>query len=104
MPFDPDEIARLSPAARVEVQDFYARRFLAEREPPHPDRRVPRRSLTASAEDVAAQEAAPAGPRQAWPRVWFRNDSSRPTTFPNQWPPPSRARGSVHIVPRSPSK
>lgn len=41
MQFDPDEIARLSPAARVEVQDFYARKFLAEREAPQPDRRAP---------------------------------------------------------------
>jgi len=98
MPFDPDEIARLSPAARVEVQDFYARRFLAQREPPQPDRRAPARLA------VGAEEAASAGPRQAWPRVWFRNDSSRPTSFPHQWPPPSRARGSVHIVPRTSSK
>ena len=104
MPFDPDEIARLSPAARVEVQDFYARKFLAEREPPQPDRRVPRRYLAVQAEEVAAEEAASAGPRPAWPRVWFRNDSSRPTSFPHQWPPPFRARGSVHIVPRTSSK
>lgn len=103
MPFDPEEIARLSPTARVEVQDFYARRFLAEREPPQPDRRAPRRHLALQAEEVAAQEAAPGGPRQAWPRVWFRNDSSRPTSFPPQWPPPSRARGSVP-VPRTSSK
>jgi len=42
MQFDPDEIARLSPAARVEVQEFYARKFLAERQAPQPDRRAPK--------------------------------------------------------------
>jgi hypothetical protein len=104
MPFDPDEIARLSPAAKVEVQDFYARKFLAKREPPQPDRRVPRRYLAVQEGEVAAQEAAPAGPRTAWPRVWFRNDSSRPTAFPHQWAPPSRARGSVDIVRRTSSE
>ena len=104
MPFDPDAIARLSPAARVEVQDFYARKYLAGREAPQTDRRAPKCDVTPEAEDVAAQAAAPAGARPAWPRVWFRNDSSRPTSFPHQWPPPVRARGSVHIVPRSSSK
>jgi hypothetical protein len=108
MPFDPDEIARLSPSARVEVQDFYARKFLAEREAPQPDRRVSKRLMTVQTEEVVAQEAGPApgplGTRPVWPRVWFRNDSSRPTSFPHQWPPPFRARRPVHIVPRTSSK
>ena len=91
MPFDPDEIARLSPAARVEVQDFYARKFLAEREAPHPDRRASRRQGTIQAEEAVIPGAAPAA-RPAWPRVWFRNDSSRLTSFPHQWPAPFRGR------------
>ena len=87
MPFDPDEIARLSPSARVEVQDFYARKFLAEREAPQPDRRVSKRQVTVQPEELVAQEAAPPpapgplGTRPAWPRVWFRNDPSRPTSL-----------------------
>lgn len=104
MPFDPDEIARLSPAARVEVQEFYALKFLAERDAPQPERRAARRPTTLQAQELAAQEAAPPGPRPAWPHVWFRNDSSRPTSFPHQWPPPFRARGSVQTVPRTSSK
>ena len=96
MPFDPDAIARLSPEARVEVQDFYARKFLAEREVPEADRRAPKRP----AETAIAVEAAPAE-RRAWPRVWFRNDSSRPTSFPHQWPPPTRARSMVRSGPSS---
>ena len=106
MQFDPDEIARLSPAARVEVQDFYARKFLAERKAPQPDRRTPKRYGTLHPEEIRAIEAAasPAQARPAWPRVWFRNDSSRPTSFPHQWPPPFRARGSVQIVPRASAK
>ena len=97
MSFDPDEIARFSPAARVEVQDFYARKFLAEREAPHPDRRAPKRQVTIWAEEAGAPETAP-GARPAWPRVWFRNNPSRPTSFPHQWPAPFRARG---FAPRS---
>ena len=95
MPFDPDAIARLSPEARVEVQDFYARKFLAEREAPAQDRRVPKR-WTAARTDESAQPATTtslASARPAWPRVWFRNDSSRPTSFPHRWPPPFRPRG-----------
>jgi hypothetical protein len=101
MPFDPDEIARLSPSVREEVQDFYARKFLAEREAPHPDRRAPKRQIQADA--AVVQEAAPApapAVSPAWPRVWFRNDSSRPTSFPHQWPAPFRARGAVRVLPR----
>ena len=100
MPFDPDEIARLSPAARIEVQDFYARKFLAEREAPHPDRRAPSRQVTIQAEEVVVSGASPAAP-PAWPRVWFRNDSSRPTSFPHQWPAPFTGRGAVQVVPRT---
>ena len=104
MPFDPDEIARLSPSAREEVQDFYARKFLAEREAPHPDRRARKRQVTIQAEGAVAAEAPPApapAVRPVWPRVWFRNDSSRPTSFPHQWPAPFRARGAVLVVPRT---
>jgi hypothetical protein len=108
MQFDPDEIARLSPAARVEVQDFYARKFMAERDAPQPDRRARKAQQAAHPGEVPATEPAPpaatAQDRPAWPRVWFRNDSSRPTSFPHQWPPPFRARGSVPIVPRTPAK
>jgi len=108
MSFDPDEIARLSPSARVEVQDFYARKFLADRESRQPERRASRRHDTTQAKRTLPQDAAPAPgtppARTAWPRVWFRNDSSRPTSFPHQWPPPFRARGSVHTVARTSSK
>jgi hypothetical protein len=110
MPFDPDEIARLSPSARVEVQDFYARKFLAEREVRQPDRRAPKSHGAIQAREVLAEEATPASTssgateRPAWPRVWFRNDSSRPTSFPHQWPPPLRARGPVQVVRRTSSK
>jgi|SoiMethySBSTD1v2_1073268.scaffolds.fasta_scaffold00132_6 hypothetical protein len=104
MQFDPDEIAQLSPAARVEVQDFYARKFLAEREAPQPDRRAPKHYPGEVLATEQASTPAPAQARPAWPRVWFRNDSSRPTSFPHQWPPPFRARGSVHVVPRTSSK
>ena len=75
MPFDPDSIERLSPDARVEVQDFYARRFLAARESPVPDRRVVTRPTQKDRPPgVTVRPAAP----QRWPRaVWFRNDTSR---------------------------
>ena len=75
MPFDPDSIERLSPDARVEVQDFYARKFLAARESPVPDRRVVTRPTQKDRPPgVTVRPAAP----QRWPRaVWFRNDTSR---------------------------
>jgi hypothetical protein len=105
MQFDPDEIARLSPAARVEVQDFYARKFLAERDAPQPDRRSRNRQVLHRAEVLATESGpTPGQARPAWPRVWFRNDSSRPTSFPNQWAPPLRARRSVHLVSRTSPK
>jgi hypothetical protein len=108
MQFDPDEIARLSPAARVEVQDFYARKFLAERAAPQPDRRVARHQQTPQPGEALGTTPAPAPALtqapQVWPRVWFRNDSSRPTSFPHQWPAPFRAGGPVHIGPRTSSK
>ena len=75
MSFDPDSIERLSPAARVEVQDFYARKFLAAREGRVPDRRAANRP--APADRPAVVTLRPATP-QRWPRVvWFRNDTSR---------------------------
>ena len=104
MQFDPDEIARLSPAARVEVQDFYARKFLAEREAPQPNRRAPKHHADKVLATEPASAPPPAQARPAWPRVWFRNDPSRPTSFPHQWPPPFRARGSVRVVQRNSSK
>ena len=74
MIFDPEAIERLSPAARVEVQDFYARKFLAGREHRVPDRRAPRAAAPPPAEPVISSPPA----RQRWPRtVWFRNDTSR---------------------------
>ena len=99
MPFDPDEIARLSPEARVEVQDFYARRFLAGREVRQPERRHARREGAAAPEQ--APPARPPDARPAWPRVWFRNDSSRPTSPVNQLDSPIRSRDSVRIVSRN---
>lgn len=96
MPFDPDEIARLSPEARVEVQDFYARKFLAGREAWQPERRHARHH-----EETAPEQVPPArlpDARPAWPRVWFRNDSSRPTSPVNQLDPPVRPRDNVRIV------
>jgi hypothetical protein len=75
MPFDPDAIERLSPAVRVEVQDFYARKFLASRERRVPDRRAASRPV--AADRPPARVVPPATPPR-WPRVvWFRNDSSR---------------------------
>jgi hypothetical protein len=75
MLFEPEAIERLSPAARVEVQDFYARKFLAAREHRVPERRTIRNSATP--EPVVAAAADPVA-QQRWPRVvWFRNDTSR---------------------------
>jgi len=74
MLFEPESIERLSPGARVEVQDFYARKFLASRERPVPDRRGANRPVGAEVTPPPAAQA----PRPRWPRaVWFRNDSSR---------------------------
>jgi len=98
MPFDPDEVARLSPEARVEVQDFYARKFLAARKIHEPERRQPRRPGEAPS---ATQSETPPEARPAWPRVWFRNDSSRPTSLLNQLDIPVRSRGNVRIVIRN---
>ena len=69
MLFDPESIDRLSPEARVEVQDFYVRKYFASRERRQPDRRGTRSTQPAS-------PPAPPAPRP-WPRVWSRNDSSR---------------------------
>jgi hypothetical protein len=75
MLFEPEAIERLSPAARVAVQDFYARKFLAERERRVPERRTVRNSATAEPPPAVADDPV-ARPR--WPRVvWFRNDTSR---------------------------
>ena len=75
MLFEPEAIERLSPAARVEVQDFYARKFLAARERQVPERRAARAGATIEAAPPAV--AVPAA-RARWPRVvWFRNDTSR---------------------------
>ena len=87
MCFEPEAIERLSPAARVEVQDFYARKFLAARERRAPERRATNR--TAAADPVAVMTDRPAAP-QRWPRVvWFRNDTSRRP--PGEARPASRA-------------
>lgn len=105
MSFDPDAIARLSPAARVEVQDFYARKFLAERDVRGMDRRAPRRRADLEQSDtaeVAGQQTSTVS-RRAWPRVWFRNDSSRPTSFPHRWPPPVRPRGAGRVAQSGPT-
>jgi sRNA-binding protein len=75
MSFEPEAIERLSPAARVEVQDFYARKFLAERERWAQERRAGR---SASAAEAAPAAVAVPAARPRWPRVvWFRNDTSR---------------------------
>ena len=82
MLFDPDAIDRLSPEAREEVQDFYVRKHFADRHIAEPERRAPK--LARLAEAAAAGPDAGADPadhheeRRAWPRVWYRNDSSRP--------------------------
>lgn len=74
MGFDPESIEQLSPAARVEVQDYYARKYLADRQRHFPERRVAARRAPAA--PPVATPASTARPR--WPRaVWFRNDSSR---------------------------
>jgi len=99
MPFDPEEIARLSPAARVEVQEFYARKFLAGREIwLHERRRARVREEAGSQPGLTAQ---PPDAKPPWPRVWFRNDSSRPTSPVNQLDPPVRSRDAVRIVSRN---
>jgi hypothetical protein len=75
MLFEPEAIERLSPAARVEVQDFYARKFLAARERRIPDRRTVTNGATAEASPAVAADSAA---RSRWPHgVWFRNDTSR---------------------------
>ena len=76
MSFGPEAIERLLPAARVEVQDFYARKFLAERERWAQERRAGRSASAAEAAPAAGAVVPAARPR--WPRVvWFRNDTSR---------------------------
>jgi hypothetical protein len=80
MQFDQDEIDRLSPEARVEVQDFYVRKHFADRHIATPERRGRKRAMVEQA--AHAEPAAPAEEREerrAWPRVWYRNDSSRPS-------------------------
>ena len=98
MPFDPEEIARLSPAARVEVQEFYARKFLAERDVRRPERRRARVREAGSQPVLTAQ---PPDAKPPWPRVWFRNDSSRSTSPVNHLDPPVRSRDSVRLVSRN---
>jgi hypothetical protein len=80
MLFDQEDIERLSPAVRVEVQDYYVRKHFADRHVASPERRLPK-----GAELPREQPADTGGPevvevvapRRAWPRVWQRNDSSR---------------------------
>lgn len=82
MTFDPESIERLSPAARVEVQDYYAKKYLADRVRYLPERRANRPPGSASSPEPAQSPVAtsPVG-RPRWPRaVWFRNDSSRAST------------------------
>ena len=82
MPFDEDAIARLTPAVRIEVQEYYVRKFLADRAIHEPERRrskLPR--LTLVPRPAESAETPPAEPRRPWPQVWHRNDSSRPTSF-----------------------
>ena len=79
MVFDPESIDRLSPCARVEVQDYYARKYLADRQRRSPERRA-HRSAAPAAAPGPMEAPVPGGPqpRPRWPRaVWFRNDSRR---------------------------
>jgi hypothetical protein len=66
MLFDPESIEELSPAARVEVQDFYARKFLADRQRRFPERRL---GPGSAAPGRVAAVSAGTKPRPRWPRV-----------------------------------
>lgn len=79
MLFDPDAIDRLSPSARVEVQDFYVRKHFADRQTAVPERRAGKRAKLAEAAQAATgDDPDQQDGRRNWPRVWYRNDSSRP--------------------------
>jgi hypothetical protein len=57
--FDPEDIERMSPAIRAEIQDHILRSYFARR----------RRHLYAE-----ANKPAPRG--NGWPRVWYANDTT----------------------------
>lgn len=65
MPFTAEEIERLSPAARIEVQGYLVTRYLAEREPRQPERR---RSMRLKFR------------KRDWPHPWEKFDSARHDT------------------------
>jgi hypothetical protein len=80
MLFDQDEIERLSPAARVEVQDFYVRKHFADRHVTLPERRARKQPMQTEMADAGTTAAdVERADRRRWPRVWYRNDSSRPS-------------------------
>ena len=82
MLFDQEAIARLTPAVRVEIQEYYVRKYLAERTTSRPERRRARMSrLSLVPRSGPADVPATVEPRRPWPQVWHRNDSTRPTSF-----------------------
>jgi hypothetical protein len=79
MPFDQEEIDRLSPSARVEVQDYYVCKHFADRHVATPERRRGKLAMQAQEPGPAADDGSVERvERRSWPRVWYRNDSSRP--------------------------
>jgi hypothetical protein len=93
MLFDPDAIDRLSPSARVEVQEFYARKYLVERVSFIPERRVRKAAMARASQSLTPADPEPleidatnvaAPKRPPWPKAWHRNDSSRPPALPRE--------------------
>jgi hypothetical protein len=77
MLFNPEDIERLSPSARVEVQDYYVRKHFADRRRTVPERRASRVAVASGDDKTDTPQSDPNEGRRPWPRVWYRNDSSR---------------------------
>jgi hypothetical protein len=77
MAFNQEDVERLSPSARVEVQDYYVRRHFADKHFAQPERRAPKLAELASAKQTDLTDSDVVEARRPWPRVWQRNDSSR---------------------------
>jgi hypothetical protein len=76
MLFDPEDIERLSPTARVEVQDYYVRKHFADRLVVALERRAAKVADVPVPDQAAAEMAEAVDARRPWPRVWYQHDSS----------------------------
>jgi hypothetical protein len=77
MPFDKDAVEQLSEDARVEVQDWVARRFLELRTPHEPERRrsrqaVPTKLPPRPRPPVWPVHGVPAALRSPWPASYLK--------------------------------